>query len=105
MKGQDRISALLTKLHAASPAGFAIALHVQQDRAAPLTRAQVVAVQRVHELTLAHRVRRRQDRLGGHLTAVERQAFVLARVPGPVEVDVDLLAGCLLYTSPSPRDS
>ena len=29
MKGQDRISALLTKLHAASPAGFAIALHVR----------------------------------------------------------------------------
>ncbi|WP_291335699.1 autoinducer binding domain-containing protein [Albidovulum sp.] len=29
MKGQDSISTLLAKLHAASPAGFAIALHVR----------------------------------------------------------------------------
>lgn len=29
MNGQDRISALLARLHAASPAGFAIALHVR----------------------------------------------------------------------------
>lgn len=29
MQGQDRISVLLTQLHSASPAGFAIALHVR----------------------------------------------------------------------------
>ena len=29
MQGQERISALLTRLHAGSPAGFAIALHIR----------------------------------------------------------------------------